>query len=503
MNNKIISLANLKTILVNKNFILAHGVFDLFHIGHKRHLELAKTHADYLVVSITGDKYVKKGPDRPIFNSNYRAELISSLEFVDFVIVNESDTPINLIHQIKPNFYIKGSDYTDPNEDITGNILREKRAVENNNGKFILSNEVEFSSSSLINNYFKPSLTISELKKNITDINKYKLSCLNSLKNIEKLNVAVIGECIFDEYIFSKELEKPSKENISAVELDKNKIYLGGSFAIAKQVSKFCKKVTLITSGKFTDQQKKLINKSIKEEKNFTSLISQSNFKSITKSRYLNTSNRKIFEVYSRNGTEDFFNPNGLIKILKSKIKKFDLVIMSDFGHGFFSKKLSDFLVKNSKYISINAQTNAGNRGFNLITKYSKASVICLDEPELRLALKNKIDPVEKIIPRLFTKIKVKKIVVTLGRRGIQIFDKKNNKINFFKLSGFETNPIDTIGAGDAVFGIASLLSSINCDTKIISFISNLMGAMTTRVLGHEKSIEKEEIYKALEYSLK
>ena len=118
-----------------------------------------------MVVSITGDKYVKKGPDRPIFNSNYRAELISSLEFVDFVFINESETPINLIHQIKPNFYIKGSDYTDPNEDITGNILREKKAVDKNNGKFILSNEIEFSSSSLINNYFKPSLTISELKK--------------------------------------------------------------------------------------------------------------------------------------------------------------------------------------------------------------------------------------------------------------------------------------------------------------------------------------------------
>ena len=191
---------------------------------------MAKTYSDYLVVSITGDKFVKKGPDRPIFSSSYRAELISSLEFVDFVIVNESETPINLIHQIKPNFYIKGSDYSDPSEDITGNILKEKKSVEQNYGKFILSNEIEFSSSSLINNYFKPSLTISELKKNITDINKFKSNCLNSLKKTQKLNVAVIGECIFDEYIFSKELEKPSKENISAVEFDKNKVYLGGSF---------------------------------------------------------------------------------------------------------------------------------------------------------------------------------------------------------------------------------------------------------------------------------
>jgi len=503
MRNKILKIHNLKQSLIDKRFVLAHGVFDLFHVGHKRHLESAKSYADFLVVSITADKYVNKGPGRPIFNSDLRSELISSLEFVDYVIINDRETPIELINQIKPNYYIKGSDYSDFKKDITGNILKEKRAVESNNGKFILSNEIEFSSSNLINNYLKPSSTISELKKNIKDLKKFKVECLKSLNQLNKLKVAVIGEIIFDEYLFSEELEKPSKENISAVQFQFKKRYLGGSFAIAKQLSKMCGNVTLFSSASLDKNQISQINKSVSECKNLDSKILKSNFKNITKSRYLNSINRKIFEVYNRKGKENFLNPERLINIMKKKIRKYDAVILCDFGHGFFSKKISNFLINNSKLISVNAQTNAGNRGFNLITKYKKANLVCIDEPELRLALKNNHDTVEKIIPELFNLINVKKILVTLGKRGIIIFEKNNKKLSSFKLTGFETNPIDTIGAGDAVFGIASLLTSIKCDKKIISFISNLIGAMTTRILGHEKTIEKYEIIKAIEYSLK
>ena len=109
---------------------MAHGVFDIFHIGHKRHLENAKSYADFLVVSITTDKFVKKGPNRPIFNSMQRAELISSLEAVDYVYINNDETPIHLIKEIKPNFYIKGNDYSNLKKDLTGNIYKEKKALE-------------------------------------------------------------------------------------------------------------------------------------------------------------------------------------------------------------------------------------------------------------------------------------------------------------------------------------------------------------------------------------
>ena len=73
----------------NKKIIHCHGVFDLIHIGHIKHLQSAKNEGDFLVVSLTSDKFVNKGPGRPVFNYNLRAEVISSLECVDAVIVND------------------------------------------------------------------------------------------------------------------------------------------------------------------------------------------------------------------------------------------------------------------------------------------------------------------------------------------------------------------------------------------------------------------------------
>lgn len=77
---------------------------------------------DILVVSLTPDKFVNKGIGRPIFNEKYRAEAISSIEYVDYVIINNAPTSINLIKKIKPNIYCKGPDYKDHSKDITNQI---------------------------------------------------------------------------------------------------------------------------------------------------------------------------------------------------------------------------------------------------------------------------------------------------------------------------------------------------------------------------------------------
>ena len=99
-----------------------HGVFDILHIGHKRYFEEAKSFSDILIVSITTNKFVNKGPSRPIFDNNYRAEMIAALEIVDYVVLSDSETAVNVIKQIKPNFYVKGKDYKNLKEDISKNI---------------------------------------------------------------------------------------------------------------------------------------------------------------------------------------------------------------------------------------------------------------------------------------------------------------------------------------------------------------------------------------------
>ena len=97
---KIKSLDELALLLADRQnkgskVVLAHGVFDLLHIGHIRHLEAAANEGDFLIVTLTADKFVNKGPDRPVFSELLRAEAVAALECVDLVSINYALTAEN------------------------------------------------------------------------------------------------------------------------------------------------------------------------------------------------------------------------------------------------------------------------------------------------------------------------------------------------------------------------------------------------------------------------
>ena len=158
-SRKILPLVELKKKLEekdeDKSVVLCHGVFDLMHIGHIKYLEDAKKYGDILVVTITPDQYVNKGPNRPVFSQNLRAEALAALQSVDFVAINEWPTAIETINLLAPNFYVKGPDYKNLFEDISGNILLEKNAVESQGGSMVFTDTPTESSSSLLNEYFE------------------------------------------------------------------------------------------------------------------------------------------------------------------------------------------------------------------------------------------------------------------------------------------------------------------------------------------------------------
>lgn len=113
----------------NKKIVQCHGVFDLIHPGHIRHLATAKKEGNVLVVTVTADEFVRKGPGRPIFNEQLRAENLAALEIVDYVAVNREPTAVNCIRRLRPDVYVKGQDYADKEKDITGKIGEEEEAV--------------------------------------------------------------------------------------------------------------------------------------------------------------------------------------------------------------------------------------------------------------------------------------------------------------------------------------------------------------------------------------
>lgn len=98
----------------NKTIVTTNGCFDILHVGHVRYLEKTKTFADVLIVALNSDKSVKsiKGESRPINKEEDRAEVLSALRCVDYVVLFDEDSPIELLLKIKPDVYTKGADYT-------------------------------------------------------------------------------------------------------------------------------------------------------------------------------------------------------------------------------------------------------------------------------------------------------------------------------------------------------------------------------------------------------
>ena len=132
-----INLKNIKRIHKKQTIGLCHGAFDIVHLGHLEHFANAKKNCDILVVSITDDKYIKKGPFQPYNNSSKRLEFIKHLEQIDYVYLDSNPTAANVIKKLKPNFYFKGRDYL--KKDLTDNLNKEIKSLKNYlNAKIIL-----------------------------------------------------------------------------------------------------------------------------------------------------------------------------------------------------------------------------------------------------------------------------------------------------------------------------------------------------------------------------
>src|SRR3989304_417768 len=137
-----------------KKIVHCHGCFDLMHPGHIKYFQAAKKMGDFLIVTVTPDIYVDKGPDRPVFNEKLRAECISALECVDYVAINQWPTAEETLRLLKPDVYVKGQEFKNL-EDATGKIQREYKVLQEIGAELRFTNEVVFSSTKLLNQYYR------------------------------------------------------------------------------------------------------------------------------------------------------------------------------------------------------------------------------------------------------------------------------------------------------------------------------------------------------------
>lgn len=129
--------------------VLCHGCFDPLHIGHLFHFRAAKAYGDLLVVTITEDEFVDKGPGRPIFTADHRLEMVSALRIVDATAINLWPSAVNTIKELRPHYFAKGAEYRDLAH-VNPNFNLEKEAIGEVGGTMIYTSEFSYSATKVI-----------------------------------------------------------------------------------------------------------------------------------------------------------------------------------------------------------------------------------------------------------------------------------------------------------------------------------------------------------------
>ena len=482
--------------------VLAHGAFDLLHLGHVRHLETARGEGDILMVTLTDDEHINKGPGRPVFPQAMRAEMLAALQIVDWTAISHHPTAEQVLHEIKPDVYVKGPDYRDPDDDVTGKIVDEREVVEKYGGRLVITDDITFSSSALINRYIDH--LDPGVRNYLAGLRKAERmdEIFGLIERVSDMRVLIVGDTIIDEYNYVLPLGKSPKENMIATQAQGSEIFAGGVIAAANHVAGLCAEVQVLTLLGDTESYEALVQESLKPNCKLTA-VHRPSAPTTRKTRFIDPGYmRKLFEVYQMDDSPLTSSLQSDVDgAIADVIADYDLVVVTDFGHGMIGRSTMALLAEKARFLAVNAQTNSGNAGFNLVTKYPRADYVCIDAPEARLAVGDKFADIEDMAATLLPgRIDCRKIAVTYGARGCVTCEVGGES---HLVPALTKTVVDTVGAGDAFFAVTSPLAAIDAPMDLLAFVGNLAGAIKVGIVGHRQSVDRVSLVKAVTASLK
>ena len=492
MADKVVSLNELPALIAalrqqNKSIVYSHGIFDLLHIGHIRHLQQASKLGDCLIVTVTPDKYVYKGPHRPIFAAELRVQALAELDCVVYVAINEFETGVEAIGLIRPDIYVKGSDFESGDKVNDEDFSREEKAVIALGGHVRHTDDFFFSSSNLINRYLpvfpkevSDYLLSFASRHPVSDVVKY-------LNNASRLKVLVVGEAIIDEYQFCQAIGKSSKEPTLVVKKTSEESFAGGILAKANHVAGFTNNVTAISlvgdDNKYTDFIHNKLNPNIR-----AAFVPKCDSPTIVKRRYVESYfMTKLFEVYEINDAPlNKADDDCLCGLLEEYVPSADVVIVTDFGHTMMTKGAVDIVATKARFLALNVQSNAGNMGFHTISAYPRADYISISENEARLEARDKQRDLMEIVLELCDKLKCEAFSLTRGKNGSLCYHKNEGFVSTPALAG---QVVDRIGAGDASLSVTALCVAQQAPVDVVGFLGNAAGAQAVATVGNREPI--------------
>ncbi len=484
-----------------KRVVLCHGVFDIIHPGHILHLKEARSYGDFLVVTVTPDRLVRKGPGRPVFNERLRMETLAALEHVDAVGLNEWATAVETIGKLRPDVYAKGKDYADASADVTRKILDEESAIKAVGGEIRFTSTEIYSSSHLANRFFSAYNT--KTQEYLADFRKKHTAeeIIGALESLSELRVMIVGEAILDKYTYCQPLAKSPKEFCVASRFQTEESFAGGALATANHLAGFCKQVTLVTALGPDPEQRAFIREKMRSNVDLR-IVETPRRPTIVKRRFIEPAFlTKMFELQYLDDTPfTAEESSGVAAALSVNVNDYDLIVAADFGHGMITDAIKEQLSKSGKFLAVNTQTNSANLGFNPVTRYSRVDFACIDEPEVRLATRAKYDDLRKVGTALRKELGARTLIVTGGPKGSMVFDKSGA---VQETPALAVNIVDRVGAGDAFFAVAVPCVYRDLPSDVVGFVGNCVGALKVAIVCNREPVDPVSLFKFIQHLLK
>jgi len=453
---------------------------------------------DLLVVTVTGEAYVNKGPGRPYFNDEMRAKWLSALECVDHVVIIPFAAAVEAIECVRPHTYCKGREYADAANDVTGNIGDDVVAVLRCGGEVAYVGSVVFSSSKLLNQHFEThSVHVKDYCRQIAKVcpaDEFR----QKVEQLAELRVLVVGDLIFDRYTTLEVQGLTSKSRILSGRFVGDDMQAGGALAVYRHIREFTPHVKLISLAGTEPWLEKVLAEFIPHSDD--EVLRSPQFTTVVKQRYVEprVEGFELSKLFSVNFI-DKYHPGldlqqAVIERIARHINDYDLVLIMDFGHGIMEAAVRDFVQKTAKFLSVNCQTNSNNHGFNILNRrYYRADSFSLDQTEISLAVGRRQFDFHQELGNLGKTLGSHCAWLTRGATET-VGWQHDGRIS--ACAPFERSVVDALGAGDAFCAIASLAACQKLPLEVATFMGQLAGAQAVRIVGNAEPIRKAKFLK-------
>jgi rfaE bifunctional protein kinase chain/domain/rfaE bifunctional protein nucleotidyltransferase chain/domain len=471
-----------------RSVVHCHGCFDIVHPGHIHHLQFARSLGDLLVVSVSTDTNVNKGVARPLIPDDLRAKSLAALECVDAVYLNPDPTAVDLLEQLKPDFYVKGREYE---KNFDPRFAAERAAVTRNGGRVVFSsNDIVYSSTALIGGMSRTDPFKDEKLRRFCqrfDLNSRNLQQL--LHGYRDQRVIVIGDYILDRYHFCDATGVAGEGPMMALRTIDTKDFDGGGAIIAQHLAALGAAPTLITSLA-DDEASHQVEMRLRGA-GVNVVAARNRQRVVEKNRYL-VDESKLFKVdHGTASPLDSEQEEALAEQIIAACDNAACIIFADFGYGLITGGLLGRVLAPLREKVAILTADVSGRQSNL-KRFQGVDLLCPTEREVRETLHDFSSGLGAVVANLLGLCKARHAIITLGKQGLVTFDAPNvvsgaadQRLRSEYIPALATHSADPLGAGDALLAVASLTLAVGGSLQAAALLGSLAAAIEVQSIGN------------------